>query len=74
MTRVISLTEKAYWTLKKLKRPRESFSDVVLRIASSGRRRSILEIAGKWKGSDIEDVFSQVAKDRERSASREFEI
>ena len=74
MTKVISLSEIAYGTLKKLKRPNESFSDVVLRIAGREDRKSILEFAGTWKGNDIEEVFSQIMKDRERSASRSVEI
>lgn len=74
MTKVISLSEKAYGTLKKRKRPNESFSDVVMRLASQERKKSILEFAGTWKGSDIDGVFSKVVKDRERSASRSVEI
>ena len=74
MTKVISLSERAYGTLKKLKRPNESFSDLVLRMAGQRERRSILEFAGVWKGDDIDAVFSQVMKDRERSASRRVEI
>jgi predicted CopG family antitoxin len=74
MTKVISLSERAYGTLKKLKRPNESFSDLVIRMAGQEGRESILEFAGTWKGSDIEDVFSQIMKDRERSASRRIEI
>jgi predicted CopG family antitoxin len=74
MTKVISLSERAYGTLKKLKRSNESFSDLVLRMAGEGDRNSILEFAGTWKGSDIEHVFSQIMKDRERSASRRIEV
>lgn len=74
MTKVISLSEAAYGTLKKLKRPNESFSDVVLRMAGQGGKMSILDFAGAWKGDDIEAVFSQVIKDRERAASRKIEI
>lgn len=70
MTKVISLSEKAYGTLKKRKRPDESFSDVVIRMASQENKRSILEFAGTWKGNDIDKVFSNVMKDRERSTSR----
>jgi len=74
MTKVISLSEKAYGTLKRLKRPNESFSDLVLRMTGQGERKSILEFAGTWKGNDIEEVFSHIMKDRERSASRRIEI
>jgi predicted CopG family antitoxin len=74
MTKVISLSEKAYGTLRKLKRPNESFSDLVLRMAGKNEKRSILEFAGAWKGDDIEQVFSQVLEDRERSVSRRIRI
>ena len=74
MVKVISLSEKAYGTLKKLKRKDESFSDVVLRMAGHEKRKSLLEFAGKWTGDDIDKVFSVVVKDRKRSASRKIEI
>jgi len=74
MTKVISLSERAYGTLKKLKRPNESFSELVLRIAGQEGGKSILEFAGTWKGGDIEEVFLQIMKDRERSVSRRIEM
>ena len=74
MTKVVSLSKKAYQTLKDLKRPDESFSDVVLRVAGGEHKKSILEFAGAWRGSDIDEVFSRVIKDREQSASREIGI
>ena len=74
MTKVISLSEKAYETLKGMKKSGESFSDVVLRVAIKEHKRSILECAGVWKGDDIDEVFSIVLKDREQSKSREIEI
>jgi len=74
LTKVISLSEKAYATLRKRKRQNESFSDVVLRIAGERERKSILDFAGAWKGDDIDVVFSIVRKDRERATSRKIEI
>jgi predicted CopG family antitoxin len=74
MTKVISLSEKAYGTLKKLKRQDESFSDVVLRLSGEEKRESILRFAGTWKGDDIDEVFSTVIKDRKRASSRKIEI
>lgn len=38
-------------------------------MAGQEGRRSILEFAGTWRGSDIEEVFAQIMKDRERSAN-----
>lgn len=74
MTKVISLSEKAYQTLKSLKKPNESFSDVVLRVAAKEQKKSILEFAGTWAGNDIDKVFSYVKNDREQSTSRDAGI
>ena len=65
MRKVISLSNKAYETLKGMKKTGESFSDVVLRVAGEKQKKSILEFAGTWKGDDIDQVFSIVLKDRE---------
>ena len=70
MTKVISLSNEAYQTLKKLKNSGESFSDVVLRVAGERKKKSLLGFSGKWAGDDIDEVFLQVKKDREQSASR----
>ena len=74
MTKVISLSEKAYETLKGMKKPGESFSDVVLRVAQPKKKKSILEFSGKWHGDDIDQVFAQIEKDRERMPSRRVEL
>lgn len=74
MTKVISLSEKAYETLKGMKKPGESFSDVVLRVAQPRKKKSLLEFSGKWHGDDIDEVFAQVEKDRERMPSRRVDL
>jgi predicted CopG family antitoxin len=74
MTKVISLSERAYGILKRRKRSNESFSDVVVRMAGERDRRSILDFAGAWKGDDIDKVFSIVQRDRERASSRKLKL
>ena len=74
MTKVISLSEKAYTTLKSMKKSGESFSDVVMRVAGEIQRKSIMEFAGTWKGDDIDEIFSIVLKDREQAKSRKIEF
>jgi predicted CopG family antitoxin len=74
MTKVVSLSNEAYQTLKNLKKSGESFSDVVLRVAAEQKRKSLLEFAGKWEGNDIDEVFSRINKEREQSASRDAGI
>jgi predicted CopG family antitoxin len=45
--KTVTLSEDAYQALSALKRPGESFSDVVRRITQKGR--SLLEFVGAWK-------------------------
>jgi len=72
MTKVISLSEEAYRTLKDLKRKGESFSDVIIRIAGSREARSLAEFAGRWAGADLDAVFGEVLREREEVRSREL--
>jgi predicted CopG family antitoxin len=74
MTKVISLSNEAYQTLKDSKKPGESFSDVVLRIAERKKKKSLLEFSGAWVGDDIDEVFAQIKKDREQAASRKVDL
>ncbi len=74
MTKVISLSNEAYQTLKESKKPGESFSDVVLRIAKKKKKKSLLEFSGKWVGDDADEVLSQIMKDRERSAYEKVDL
>jgi len=74
MTKVISLSNEAYQTLKGSKKPGESFSDVVLRTFKQKKKKSLLEFSGKWVGDDADEVFAQIMKDREQSASRKVEL
>ncbi len=74
MTKVISLSERAYETLKGMKKPGESFSDVVLRVAEEKKKKPLIEFSGKWAGNDIDEVFAQIKKDREQSASRQVDM
>ena len=73
MTRVISLSDRAYEALKSLKKPGESFSDIVLEVTEE-KRKSILDFAGKWHGSheEMNVIFKKVFADRRKSRSREL--
>lgn len=74
MTKVISLSNEAYQTLKNSKRPGESFSDVVLRIAKPTKKKSLLEFSGTWVGDDADKVLAEIMKDRERLTSRKVDL
>ncbi len=47
-SKTISLDDDAYLRLKQEKKGGESFSDVVKRITSPIKRKSLLEFAGIW--------------------------
>ena len=74
MTKVISLSEKAYETLKSMKKPGESFSDVILRIEKEKKKKSLLEFTGTWAGDDADEIFAQIMKDRENSTPRKVDL
>lgn len=54
MTRVISLSDEAYASLKSLKTGGESFSEVVSKLTSTARKRDIMDFWGKWPGGKEE--------------------
>lgn len=67
-TRNISISDEAYERLKSIKKPNESFTDVINRLTG---RRSILELVGvlsKEEGKEIKQRIKEMRKkSRERS-------
>jgi predicted CopG family antitoxin len=54
-SKTISLDEEAYERLRSQKRGNESFSDVVKRMTTPIRRKSLLEFAGAWDLTENEE-------------------
>lgn len=71
MTKVISISNKAYDILAKQKKNNESFSDLILNLVAKSEKKHISSFAGKWKSDDIDEIFEQIKKDRHQSVSRE---
>ena len=73
MVKVISLSNKAYSTLKALKRGDDSFSDIVLSLTEKNKKRSLLEFAGTWPLSDTEadKIKKEIEKSRKHFKLRE---
>jgi len=76
MTKVISLSDMAYESLLALKRGKESFSGVVLRITKEKHPKPLIEFAGKWKGSkeETDKIFKEIMMERTKSALRDFDL
>lgn len=70
MTRTIGLADDAYEALAGLKRPNESFSDLVRRLIVDRRRKpSIMDSAGTWPMSpeEADRLMADLYAARERS-------
>lgn len=65
--RNVRLTEEAYERLKSRKRPEESFSDVVERIAGE---RSLLDLAGVLIEEEAEEMREAIGETDDRSRER----
>jgi predicted CopG family antitoxin len=76
MTKVISLSDDAYATLKSLKNEGESFSKVVNRITESAKKRDIMDFAGKWLGNpeETDRIFDGINERRKKFKLRPVKL
>jgi predicted CopG family antitoxin len=66
-TKNIAISEEAYQRLKALKRPGESFTEVIERMT---RSRGILDLAGTLSKEQAREVSERIGEMRERSRRR----
>jgi predicted CopG family antitoxin len=66
-TKNIAISDQAYQMLKALKKPRESFTDVIERIT---RGNAVLELAGIVSNTEAASIERRVKEIRERSSQR----
>ena len=66
-TKNIAISEEAYQRLKALRKPGESFTEVIKRIT---RSRSILELAGMLSTAEGAELKSTIKKIRGESSKR----
>ncbi len=76
MTKTIALADDAYEELHNLKKPDESFTEVVRRIAKKEKKKSLLEFVGKWEGSkeEMDTIFNKIIEERHRSKIRKVDL
>ncbi|ADX81750.1 antitoxin VapB family protein [Saccharolobus islandicus] len=60
MAKTITISNKAYEALLKEKKEGESFSDVIIRLTSSGNKEKLIKFAGIWKDAKIDDVMKEL--------------
>ena len=66
-TKNISISEKAYERLAALKKPNESFTEVVNRLTG---KRSILELAGILTEKEDDEIRGEIVELRKASSGR----
>jgi predicted CopG family antitoxin len=66
-TRNVSISDEAYARLAALKGPKESFTDVINRLAG---KRSILDLAGLLTPKEAAELRSKVREIRTKSKTR----
>ena len=75
MVKVVSLSNKAYEDLKSLKKEKDSFSDIVLKLVNKEKKDSLMEFAGVWKDlPEIDRIFENVVKDRSKASDRKIDL
>jgi len=68
MTKLISVTDDVYSTLKSLKAKDESFSKVIVRLTEKPHT-NIMDFFGKWPGTseEIRKIGIKLSDDRKRN-------
>lgn len=66
-TKNIAISDEAYQMLKALKKPRESFTEVIERLT---RGSSVLELAGIVSNTDAATIERRVKEIRRQSSQR----
>jgi len=75
MTKVISLSDPAYKRLSMLKKGKESFSEVVMKITEKEVKKPLSSFAGIWKDDkEMAEIFAQIEKERHQAKTRDYEI
>jgi len=68
MTKVISISDDVYDSLKSLKKPEESFSIVIRELVNKGKnKKGLLSLAGSWKNNEeMTKIMKRVIEERKK--------
>ena len=75
MGKVITISDEAYTLLSRQKEPKDSFSKVIMRTFGEQSKKSILDLAGAWKGSpEVADIMKKVYTQRKQLKLRDVAL
>jgi len=76
MTKVVSLSNRAYDEMKAIKHSDESFSDVVIRLINRSKKRSLSDFVGRWPGppEELDRIQKILDEDRKKFNLREVKF
>ncbi|MEK6934668.1 MAG: antitoxin VapB family protein [Nanoarchaeota archaeon] len=68
MTKVISISDDVYNSLKNLKKPGESFSIVIRKLVKKRKsKKGLLSLAGIWKNNEeMVKIMNNITEDRKK--------
>lgn len=69
MTKVISISDEAYGELKRMKNG-FSFSGIILLLARTNKKNSIMDFAGKLESKEGENLKKEIMKERKLNSWR----
>lgn len=71
MAKNVALSNDVYTILERMKRPGESFSDVVKRLERKSAKHDWRDSVGVWEDDkNVEKVFDKILKDRHKISKR----
>ena len=75
MTKVISISDEAYDFLSGIKGENDSFSKVILKIASE-KKRPLTDFCGKWHGDkeELNKIEKIIENDRKKFKTKEVSL
>ncbi len=72
MVKVISISDEAYQRLKERKVAEQSFTEVIIKLTTEKKKKSLLEFAGIWDEEFAEKFKKEIYEDR-KLPSRRFQ-
>ena len=72
MTKVISISDDVYSSLKTIKKQQESFSMIIRKLVRKEKEKGLISLAGAWKDNEeIAKIMKKIIEDRKEFKLRD---